>query len=346
MPGKNFPSEYEFSQGANSLGVVQMSRVFEALTKASHERETGRKNANKEPGRHANPIAPVTSQAITFGNIASVTEWSTGPNSKPNEVPALSPPSPIARQSWRERLEEVFFGWDLRRYSTHPIVALKEESPGSEQYKRLREQLRGLRTDAGIRTIAITSPVKRDGKTTVAVNLAAAVALEYEEKVLLIDADLRAPTVHRYFNCDDRFGLTEYLSSSSYRELKGLIRDTHLSGLRMIPAGKSTRFAPELLATEQMRRLFEEIQTELPDHLVIIDSPPALSTPEPLVLSRQVDGVIIVIRAGETPKDHLARALSSFEGNKVLGVVFNGAELGWVPSISITNLGVAAGKYK
>jgi protein-tyrosine kinase len=323
-----------------------MSRVFEALTKASHERESGRKNANKESGRDANPIEPATPQAITFGNITSGTEWSIGRNGKHSEVPASSVPSPIATQSWRERLEQLFFDWDLRRYWTRPIVALQGESPGSEQYKILREQLRRLRTDGGIRTIAVTSPVKRDGKTTVAVNLAAAIALEYEGKVLLVDADLRAPSVHRYFNCDDRPGLTDYLGASSYGGLKGLVRDTHLSGLRMIPAGKPTRFAPELLAKEKMRRLFEEIQTELPDHMVIIDSPPALSTPDPLVLSRQVDGVIIVIRAGKTPKDHLARALSSFEGNKVLGVVFNGAELGWVPSITITIPGVAAGKYK
>ena len=105
-------------------------------------------------------------------------------------------------KSWRETIEELVFGWDLGRYATHPIVALEEESPASEQYKILREQLKRLRTEAGIRTIAITSPVKRDGKTTVAVNLAASIALEYEEKVLLIDADLRAPSVHRYFKGD------------------------------------------------------------------------------------------------------------------------------------------------
>ncbi|HMF50179.1 MAG TPA: polysaccharide biosynthesis tyrosine autokinase [Candidatus Saccharimonadales bacterium] len=231
-------------------------------------------------------------------------------------------------KSWRERIEELFFGWDLRRYATHPIVALEEESPAAEQYKILREQIKRLRTEAGIRTIAITSPVKRDGKTTVAVNLAASMALEYDEKVLLIDADMRAPSVHRYFNGDTSPGLTDYLSSNSPAGIKSLIRDTHLSGLRMIPAGKPTRFASELLAKEKMGRLFKEIQTELPGYVVIIDSPPVLATPDPLVLGRQVDGVIMVIRAGKTPKDYLAKALSSFNSNKILGVVLNGADLG------------------
>jgi Mrp family chromosome partitioning ATPase len=77
-----------------------------------------------------------------------------------------------------------------------------------------------------------------------------------------------------------------------------------------------------------MRKLLEDIRVELPDHMVIIDSPPVLATPDPLVLGRQVDGVIMVIRAGKTPKDYLAKALGAFNSNKILGVVLNGADLG------------------
>jgi protein-tyrosine kinase len=298
-----------------------MSRVFEALTKASHERERQIEKAPKEPNADVGKI-------IASENAAVTPDWSLGHNGTEHIAPVVLPKTSFVPKSWRERVEELFFGWDLRRYATHPIVALEEESPASEQYKILREQIKRLRHEAGIRTIAITSPVKRDGKTTVAVNLAASIALEYEEKVLLIDADLRAPSVHRYFNADNSPGLTDYLSSNSPGGLKGLIKDTHLSGLRFIPAGKPSRFASELLAKERMGRVLKEIQTELPGHVVIIDSPPVLATPDPLVLSRQVDGVIMVIRAGKTPKDYLAKALSSFNSNKVLGVVLNGADLG------------------
>lgn len=293
-----------------------MSRVFEALTKASHERARQSENAPSEP------------EIILSESLPLKPDWSLGHNGIDHPKSVTLPRPMIAPKSWRERLEELFFGWDLRRYATHPIVALEEESPASEQYKILREQLKRLRTEAGIRTIAVTSPVKRDGKTTVAVNLAAAMALEYEEKVLLIDADLRAPSVHRYFNGDNSPGLTDYLSSNSPAGIKTLVRDTHLSGLQMIPAGKPSRFASELLAKERMGRVFKEIQTELPGHFVVIDSPPVLATPDPLVLGRQVDGVIMVIRAGKTPKDYLAKALSSFNSNKILGVVLNGADLG------------------
>jgi protein-tyrosine kinase len=300
-----------------------MSRVFEALTKASYEKQQPTEVVTDGGDSEEKDPSSVESPSLN-------SEWSLGHNGNGKErtIPDASPRISVASKSWRERVEELFFGWDLRRYATHPIVALEEESPASEQYKILREQVKRLRTEAGIRTIAITSPVKRDGKTTVAVNLAAAMALEYEEKVLLIDADLRAPSVHRYFNHEGWPGLTDYLGSNSPAGLKNLVRDTHLSGLRFIPAGKPSRFASELLAKDRMRRLFEEVQTELPDHIVIIDSPPVLATPDPLVLGRQVDGVILVIRAGKTPKDYLAKALSSFNSNKILGVVLNGASLG------------------
>jgi protein-tyrosine kinase len=299
-----------------------MSRVFEALTKAGHEKERQAEQEARGGGQNAvHESVPLASEVVEV-------HWPSEHNGYHHEVSVSLPESVIAPRSWREKVEELFFGWDLRRYATHPIVALEEESPASEQYKILREQLKRLRTEAGIRDIAITSPVKRDGKTTVAVNLAASVALEYEQKVLLIDADLRAPGIHRYFNADPSPGLTDYLGSNSNAGLKGLIRETHLSGLKIIPAGKPSRFASELLGKDKLRRMLDEIHTTLPGYVVVIDSPPVLATPDPLVLSRQVDGVIIVMRAGKTPKDYLVKTLALLNSDKVLGVVLNGADLG------------------
>ena len=298
-----------------------MSRVFEALTKASQERERRADSSN-------NDLVHAIPDTVPADGGSQKTDFPSERRRKTEEVRVSLPKSVGSPKSWRERLEELFFGWDLRRYETHPIVVLEEESAISEQYKILREQIKRLRAEAGIRTIAITSPVKRDGKTTVSVNLAAAIALEYEEKVILIDADLRAPSVHRYFNYEGPHGLTEYLSSNAVGSVKSLVRDTHVNGLLYIPAGKPTRFASELLAKDKMRRMIEEVHAEFPGHMVVIDSPPVLATPDPLVLSRQVDGVIMVIRARKTPKDYLAKALSAFSTNKILGIVLNGADLG------------------
>ncbi len=301
-----------------------MSRVFEALTKATQERAGGVE-------AEETALKPAADARRTHGGglteLADV-EVFNARNGKPTQMPAPVAGKAAVSKSWREKLEELFFGWDLRRYSTHPIIAIQEESPAAEQYKILREQLKRLREESGIRTIAVTSPVKKEGKTMVAVNLAAAIALEYEERVLLIDADFRSPSVHRYFGVDGSPGLTDYLGSDAQYSIKSVVRDTHLSGLQIIPAGKPSRLAAELLAKEKMRWLIEEIHAGLPDRTVIIDSPPALATPDPLILSRHADGIIMVVRAGRTPRDCLGKALGAFDPSKILGVVLNGADLG------------------
>jgi protein-tyrosine kinase len=234
----------------------------------------------------------------------------------------------LGTKPWRERLEEFLFGWDLRRLKTHPLVALEKVSPAAEQYKILREQVRKLCGERGVRCLAVTSPIEGDGKTTVAANLAAAIALDSEEQVLLIDADLRKPSIHSYFGVRPTPGLADYLSSNSDTDLMSYVQDTFLPGVRILPAGKPSLLSSELLAREKMKSLVKEIPLKLPGHQIVVDTSPVLSTPDPLVLARQVDGMIVVIRAGKTPRDCLSKAIKSLSSNKVIGVVLNGAELG------------------
>jgi capsular exopolysaccharide synthesis family protein len=249
-------------------------------------------------------------------------------NGTVSEAHELFPAITNGHKSWRERIEEWLFGWNLQGYSNYQIVAFEKDSPASEQYKMLRERIKRLRAESGMRNFCVTSPVKNDGKTTVAVNLAAALSLDYEERVVLIDGDLRAPSVHRYFNLEPSPGLTEYLSSNSHGSVTSLVRQTFLGGLRVLPAGRPTDFSSELLAKEKMKQVLDEIRDEFPGHMVIVDSPPVLSTPDPLVLARQLDGVLMVIRAGKTPRDYLTKALQSLNSEKLMGVVLNGADQG------------------
>jgi capsular exopolysaccharide synthesis family protein len=298
-----------------------MSRVFEALNKAS---------ADKKQHETRLPIglADGAPQAALNGNGAETFGLSTERNGSKLDYPASSLITKNGNRSWRDKFEELIFGWDLRRYTSYPIVAIDKDSPAAEQYKILREQIKRLRADAGIRAFAISSPVKRDGKTTVAVNLAAALALDYEEKVLLIDADLRDPSVHRYLNLQSSPGLADFLGSNHHPAIRDLVRDTFLPSLRVLPAGRPSSFSSELLAKEKMGQAMEDIRVEFPGYQIIIDCPPVLSTPDPLVIARQVDGVLMVVRAGKTPRDYLMKALQSINSNKVLGVVLNGADLG------------------
>lgn len=297
-----------------------MSRVFEALTKANQERERQTEKVTKD--RVSKPA-----REGALESVLPITKAPTMRRTESHEVPPPAPKPSLPRRSWRDRLSELVSGWDLRRYTTHPIVALDEESQASEQYNILRKQLKRLRAESGIRTIAITSPSKRDGKSMVAVNLAAAIAMEDEEKVLLIDADLRDPIVHRYFSEDLSPGLADYFGAKSAVGIDDLMRATRVTGLSVVTAGKPSRSAKVVLGKERSRRMLEDIQRNLPAHIILIDSPPVLSAPDPLLLSRQVDGVIMVIRAGKTPKDYVAKALSSLKSTKILGIVLNGADV-------------------
>ena len=305
-----------------------MSRVFEALTRAGEE-----KHGQVQP-----EVDDIESTLVTttsgdgkkpipeqyFGSNGAISQTN-GAASETHESYSVVT---NGETSWREKIEEWFLGWDLRRYNSYPIVALEKESPGSEQYKILREQIKRLRAESGIRNFSITSPVKRDGKTTVAVNVAAALSLDYEEQVLLIDGDLRAPSIHRYFNAPQSPGLTDYLASDSKMNLKSLVRETFLPGLCILPAGKPSHLASELLAKERMNELMETAGAEFPGHHIIIDSPPVLPTPDPLIIARYVDAVLVVVRAGKTPRDYLTKALQYLNSTKVMGVVLNGADLG------------------
>jgi protein-tyrosine kinase len=301
-----------------------MSRVFEALTRAGEEKQAQFQPPIEEIESTLLATTPGDGKKLIPEHFVAISQT----NGAAHETHELCSTVTNGEKSWSEKIEEWLLGWDLRRYNTYPIVALEKESPGSEQYKILREQIKRLRAESGIRNFSITSPVKRDGKTTVAVNVAAALSLDYEEQVLLIDGDLRAPAIHHYFNALQSPGLTDYLGSDSKMNLKSLVQETFLPGLRILPAGKPSQLASELLAKERMNEIIEKARAEFPGHHIIIDSPPVLATPDPLIIARYVDAVLVVVRAGKTPRDYLTKALQSLNSTKVMGVVLNGADLG------------------
>ena len=303
-----------------------MSRVFEALTKAGEEK----KRQTDAVTDAVVEVGDVPHETVSLETKGPNSKWQLGQNGKAHSGLRPVPLNGSTVRSWRERIEELVFGWDLRRYTNYPIVALETDSAASEQYKILREQIKRLRREAEIRVFSITSPVKRDGKSTVAVNLAATLALDYDQNVLLIDADLRAPSVYRYFDLNASFGLADYLGSnfSSPTEVRSLVQETFLPGLHVLPAGKPTNFASELLAKDKMRQLMEDVRKNFPTYHIVIDTPPVLSTPDPQVVARHVDGVLLVVRARKTPRSYVVKAIQSLNSTKLMGVVLNGAELG------------------
>lgn len=291
-----------------------MSRVFEALEKASKEKTVaiprlGDRQVLREPA--------ISSGKENFENKRS---FENQHNGKDRDVVS-------AKRSWRARVEELLFGRDLRGYKDYPLVALEKESPAADQYKILREQIRRLRLETGVRCLYITSPIKRDGKSMVAANLATSMALDSEERVLLIDCDLRNPQIHQYFSMQRSPGITDYLTSSN-ENILNYVQDSFLPNLQVLPAGRFSGAAAELLVTEKMNTMMDDVRGKFPEHQIIIDGPPVLSTPDPLVLARRVDGILMVVRAGNTPRNCLPEAMEILKSDKILGIVLNGAQLG------------------
>jgi len=285
-----------------------MSRVFEALTRANEEK-------NELDGTQWQ-----LDERIALEKSNGLLKIDPRP-----QAITLPEPQPVAK-SWRERFEELLLGWDLKRYRTHPLVALDSRSAVAEQYKILREHVKTLLVQTGARSIAVTSPVKGDGKTSVTANLAAAIALDSERQVLLIDADLRSPDINRYFGVSARPGLADYLRSRAKENLSDYIQTSFLPNLQIIPAGRPEALSSELLARSKTRDFMDEIFSMFPGHHVIIDAPPILSTSDPLVLANTVDIIIMAVRAGKTSRKNLLEAIETLNSSKLQGIVLSGTQ--------------------
>ena len=180
----------------------------------------------------------------------------------------------------------------------------------TEAFKTLRANLLLSYTDPPRKVFLITSPHAQDGKTTIASNLAAVIA-QTERRVLLVDADLRNPSVHKMFGIENHGGLRERLLTEAYDSGVDMFgEDLQLDGLSVIVAGEEVPNPSELLESKRMERFLAYAR----DHYdtVIIDSPPVLAVSDALVLSPLVDGIVMVLRSGTTPYNHAQHAISSF----------------------------------
>ena len=194
-------------------------------------------------------------------------------------------------------------------------------SMASEQFRKLRTQLLRLRRAQPPRTIMVTSATSGEGKTLVSANLAAGIAYELQAYSLLMDCDLRAPSLGRLFGLPNGDGLADYLIGK--KEIPDLLHRTEVERLKILLAGSVQDNPTELIGSEKMRALIQELKVRYNDRYIILDSTPLLSTAEPEVLSKLVDGIIIVVRAGVTQRETLKQAISSLEKDKVLGFVLN-----------------------
>jgi len=174
--------------------------------------------------------------------------------------------------------------------------------------------------------IVVTSAVPGEGKTYTAVNLALAFAQERDNTVLLIDCDVTKQGVSRLFGVERRRPeFTDLLASEDISVGDALLR-TDVPGLVILPAGKPHEYITEMVASQRMERLVNEIATRYSDRIIIFDAPPLLATPEASVLAGLVGQIVFVIEAGKTPHSIVEDALEMLPADKAIGLVLNKSE--------------------
>ena len=203
------------------------------------------------------------------------------------------------------------------------IVAGSDENLG-EAYKLLRTHILHSTKREGRNTLMFTGPLPNEGKSLTTINLAIAISQRVGQTVMLVDGDLRNPSIHRYLDLPSGPGLVDYLTSG-YPIAESLVHPEGLTNLVVLPAGKSTTQSIELLSSPLMVDLVRELKHFYPDRYVLFDLPPLLYA-DALAFAPLVDGIILVVEAGSTPREEIVRAQEMLKGFPVLGFVLNKIE--------------------
>ena len=272
-----------------------MSRIYEALQRAELERKTAHES--------------------DFIQVA-----------EPVFVPGIEEPS-AAR-------DLVALG-NITQYPWEPSLpyfpTLADNGEAVEQFRSLRSRIQQARYEAPLKTILVTSGLPAEGKTFVAANLAISLARNSANRILLIDGDLRRPTIHKLLGAPNTPGLSEYLAGAA--ELNDIMqRDRSLktaeaasarsiSNLTFIPAGKCGNNSSELVANHRIEKLVAALSPHF--DWILIDSPPVLTVSDAVELAHAADAVLLVARAANTPFDVAQRAQAAFSNSRILGFVLN-----------------------
>jgi len=259
-----------------------VSRVYDALRKLE---EQGREAAT-EPGSAATPRTVVVPSKSADQFLS---------------VPAL----------------EARVGPDARI-----VVYSDRRGAGAERFRLIRMALRNSQAGKAQKALLITSPLPKDGKSTVALNLATSLAEEGKVKVLLLEADLHRPTLLSQLGLERMCGLTEVVEDMA--EPAAAIRRIEPLGFYLMAAGRSTEHPTETLQSDRFRTLLRDFKSCF--EWVLIDCPPAFPLADVVALRAHVDGVLLVARAGSTPREAVQETAQLFKPDQVVGMILNAAE--------------------
>jgi receptor protein-tyrosine kinase len=251
--------------------------------------------------------------------------------------PASTPPAAASKRSaipLSSKKKIVAADTDRHRIAVADLVAggllapLDQQSGVADEFRKIKRPLIANATkadpeaDARMNLIMIASAMPGAGKTFCSVNLAVSMSLERDLNVLLVDADVPKPQISREFGLGDAPGLTDLLLNEHSSVADFLVR-TDLSDILVLPAGRPHPEATELLASDRMSTIMEELASRYRDRIVLLDSPPLLVTSEAQVLASQVGQVALVVESGATSHQMLTHALEVLDQSKAINLILN-----------------------
>jgi len=287
-----------------------LSKFFEALEQAEHERALRRQSLPSEPMSLSRPDARTSMHPTEEARLLRP-DAPAAPSAPHVAQDAVASSEPAAVSSEFETLDE------------HLVSLLAPSSFEAEQYRALRHLIEQLHKSRELSVVAVSSPGAADGKTTTAINLAGALAQAADARVLLVDADLRAGTLAARLGLDDSAG----------RGLVDVILDPTLSlptivhvrphlNLSVLTTGRLPAAPYEVLKSPRLGELLAEARGRF--DYIVLDTPPLVSVPDCRVIGKWVDGFLIVVTAHRTGRKLLEEALKVTDPSKIVGLVFNG----------------------
>ena len=216
--------------------------------------------------------------------------------------PPAPPPAPEREQSVDEKL----------------VISLAVNQAAVEQYRKLAASLHQLQMERGTKIIMVASAMAGEGKTLTAANLALTLCESFHRRVLLIDADLRRPAVHKVLNVMNVSGLNDALGAPEDQKLTIIEVSPRLS---VLPAGRPNPDPMRCLTSARMRSIVQEAAAKF--DWVVLDTPPVELLPDASLMVEMVDGVVLVVSAGRTPFKSIERAVNAIDRKRIVGVVLN-----------------------
>ena len=201
------------------------------------------------------------------------------------------------------------------------IIAGFYNNPQSAVFRMLRTQvLKQMRSNRW-QTLAVTSPTAGEGKSVVAANLAMAIAMELNQTVLLVDMDLRNPSISNYFGLNAQVGLKDYLSGDL--KLSEVLINPGIKRLVILPGVGRAEDSAELLSSPKMASLVADIKSQYDSRVIIFDVPPVLQTDDVSLAASYFDSTLLVLEDGKNTESNITKSLQMLEGSHLLGTVVN-----------------------